>query len=76
MFLVLSTLVGGGKDMQNLMIIWNAKKKNDNISMVMWSRFCGCGGWGDGGWHMALADNCVHGGFCCNSAEHLDITTG
>ena len=25
---------------------------------------------------MALADNCVHGGFCCNIVEHADITTG
>jgi hypothetical protein len=27
MCLVLSTVVGGGKDMQNLMIMWNTKKK-------------------------------------------------
>ena len=29
MCLVLSTVVGGGKDMQNLMIVWNAKKKKE-----------------------------------------------
>lgn len=34
MCLVLSTVVGGGKDMQNLKIIWNTKKKKDDISMV------------------------------------------
>lgn len=30
----------------------------------------------DVGGEMALADNCVHGVFCCNSVEHTDITTG
>lgn len=29
----------------------------------------------EGGEEMALGDNCVHGGFCCNSVEHVDITT-
>ena len=34
MCLILSTAVGGGKNMQNLMIIREAKKKKDSISMV------------------------------------------
>lgn len=29
----------------------------------------------EGGEEMALGDNCVHGGLCCNSVEHVDITT-
>jgi len=29
MCLVLSTVVGGGKDVQNLIIIWNTKKRKE-----------------------------------------------
>ena len=29
----------------------------------------------EGGGKMALGDNCVRGGFCCNSVEHVSITT-
>jgi len=43
--------VGGGKDVQNVMIIWNTKKKEGRIILACYggSRFCGCGGWGGDG---------------------------
>lgn len=49
-------------------------KEEEGSIILVWyvgSRFCECGGG-----EMALADNCVHGGFCCNSVENVDITTG